>query len=208
MRSIRAFTLIELMIVIIILGLLAALAIPGYREYVYSAKLAEGYVGVAAVNKAQIIYFNENKHFVSTGISPFAAACTPPIRTKFPLTAFSTWSEIGSPLVDGGENYFSYATNTDHWDNAGDPAFPEWSGSVGIGHICDSDGNKPDLCSDYDDVINPEAYGLIAAPSRSFALTHATASIKGIPETCSFIIQTIIANGSDMVTSPMVTFKE
>ena len=46
-----AFTLIELMIVVVIIGILATVAVPSYRGYTVKAKLAEGYVVVDAIKK-------------------------------------------------------------------------------------------------------------------------------------------------------------
>jgi type IV pilus assembly protein PilA len=52
MRSARGFTIIELMIVVTIVGILAAIAIPGYQSYANRAKIIEGVLLAGPVKTA------------------------------------------------------------------------------------------------------------------------------------------------------------
>jgi type IV pilus assembly protein PilA len=63
----QGFTLIELMIVIAIVGILAATALPAYQDYTVRAKMAE-VVGIAAAAKASV-----SEYYVSMGEMPVDA---------------------------------------------------------------------------------------------------------------------------------------
>jgi type IV pilus assembly protein PilA len=103
------FTLIELMIVVAIIGILAAIAIPNFLRFQLKAKSSEGKTNLAAPRTAEASYFAEYGLYVS-------ALPSPPTIAKNQKTDFShAVAGKGFDIVGWepeGQVYFNYSVNT------------------------------------------------------------------------------------------------
>ena len=72
-RAQQGFTLIELMIVVAIIGILAAIALPAYQDYVARAQASEALTSTAGVRADLAVFRAENPNFPAAG-SPLHSA--------------------------------------------------------------------------------------------------------------------------------------
>jgi len=125
------FTLIELMMVVAIMGVLAAIAIPQYKSYLYRAKTTEAVGFLAEVKARQESYRADFGQYcdVSQGSS------TAWFPTATPSAKYQSWdatTEMGKrwavlgAVPPGRQVLFSYVTV------AGNPGTtPSWGGGLG-----------------------------------------------------------------------------
>src|SRR5690242_5483911 len=77
------FTLIELMIVVAIIGILAAVAIPTFMKYIKKSKGSEAKIEVQRLYNSAKIYFEEQGEFATSGaMTPATYACVGTNPTK------------------------------------------------------------------------------------------------------------------------------
>ncbi len=120
------FTLIELMIVVAIIGILAAIAIPNFLKFQLRSKATEGKINLAAIRTAQESYFAEVGSYspwssIPSSLPgqnkmPFGVTCSVPPASSDPGFCFIGWQPEG-------DMYFQYvvgtgASNTSFWAEA------------------------------------------------------------------------------------------
>ena len=106
------FTLIELMIVVAIIGILAAIAIPNFLRFQLKAKSSEGKTNLAAIRTAEESYFAEYGRYISAFPSPPTGSMDPfNQKTVFShATALEGFDVVGwSPE---GMVYFNYSVES------------------------------------------------------------------------------------------------
>ena len=99
------FTLIELMIVVAIIGILAAIAIPNFLQFQLRSKTGEAKTNLAAIRTAEEGYFAEFNNYVQAGSTPGTTA----------TANKRVWSGSGITMFDQlgwspeGEVFYNYA---------------------------------------------------------------------------------------------------
>jgi type IV pilus assembly protein PilA len=104
------FTLIELMIVVAIIGILAAIAIPNFLRFQLKAKSSEGKTNLAAIRTAEESYYSEFGVYVSAPASPAAVGQ----NEKVPFVtavAGAGFDKLG--WLPEGYVFFNYVVLTD-----------------------------------------------------------------------------------------------
>jgi len=103
------FTLIELMIVVAIIGILAAIAIPNFLRFQLKAKSSEAKSNLAAIRTAEESFFAEYGVYVSADPSPTAHGDNQKVNFTHAV-AGKGFEQLGwSPE---GQVYFNYAAAT------------------------------------------------------------------------------------------------
>ncbi|MEM7434552.1 MAG: prepilin-type N-terminal cleavage/methylation domain-containing protein [Myxococcota bacterium] len=109
MKRRQGFTVTELMIAIVIIGVLATLAIPGFQSYIYKARLSEATTFLGEIKQRQESYRDEFGRYakVSSSLTDFHPS-TIPGADPVAWSTTTEWSALGA--APDGPTRFSYCT--------------------------------------------------------------------------------------------------
>ncbi len=126
LRSKKGFTLIELMIVVAIIGILAAIAIPNFMRFQARSRTTEARTNLGAIYTGEVAFFGEGNSY-----------------GEFPQIG---WSPTGTPRYHytlNGNVSGNDARNTGRdVSTDGQPASGVWTGNM---NSAPYSGSKPDL---------------------------------------------------------------
>ncbi|WP_169309183.1 prepilin-type N-terminal cleavage/methylation domain-containing protein [Desulforhopalus sp. IMCC35007] len=138
----EGFTLIELMIVVAIIGILAAIAIPNFLTYQLKSKTAEAKTNLGAIKTSQQSYRAENDFYADCAQNPAAGVNGQGAKQAWDVPAAGDgWGEIG--YAPAGNVYYVYEVLTAQ-DNAaaiGNMAVNTTGTDFAAGAVADLDKN-------------------------------------------------------------------
>lgn len=114
MKTVKGFTLIEVMVVVAIVAILAAIALPSYSEHTRRAKIAEATSQLADLRVRLEQYFMDNRTYQGTGTacgttmptatSYFTLTCNAPTTSTYTITATGTGDMAGFVYTINDQN--------------------------------------------------------------------------------------------------------
>lgn len=107
----RGFTLIEVMIVVAIVAILAAVAVPAYGEYVRRGQLPEGFSGLADLRVKMEQYYQDRRNY---GAGTCADTNPPAWAVSTPTLIYGGGQNFAfsCTLTNGGQGYVITANGT------------------------------------------------------------------------------------------------
>jgi type IV pilus assembly protein PilE len=110
LRHGRGFTLIEVMIVVAIIGILSAIALPAYTDYIIRGRLVDATNTLSAMRVGMEQFYQDNRTYVA------GTPCTAPAPAgafSFACTSVTATTWVATATGSGTTADFAYTINQD-----------------------------------------------------------------------------------------------
>lgn len=113
MRKAAGFTLIELMIAVAVVGILAGVAYPSYRDYLIRSKISEAVANLSDMRVKMEQFFLDNRTYAGACVSGTVAPLPSGKYFSYTCTNLSgtTYTVTATGVANQGMGSFTYTVN-------------------------------------------------------------------------------------------------
>lgn len=129
MKRQSGFTLLELMVVLVVIAILSAIALPSYSDYVIRSRLTEVYSALGAAQSSAEQWWSNNRTYVGFNAAPGFPAATTNFTYNLSNQTASTYTITATAVATSSVNGFAFTI--DQNGNKATPAVPTgWTNSA------------------------------------------------------------------------------
>jgi type IV pilus assembly protein PilE len=136
MKQSRGFTIVEVLVVIAIIGILAAVGVPAYQDYVMRGKLTEAFTGLADFRVRMEQFYQDQRRYDGGGLDGCGSKA--PVSKYFTFNCdpgaapSQTYTAYAKGIVTQGMTGFEYQLNEKN-ETKTNGVMSGWSGA---GNAC------------------------------------------------------------------------